>query len=293
MPTTTVASSRTRNGNDPPARPYRRAATLALAGLLVASAIPAQERSSPQLFITINGGAVFGGSLWTVDKQAVAIIGSVATPPDTMRITRRLEPGLAAGLTFTVFPWKNLGLSFEALYLGQGVDDGCTMVYEDTVSDPQRRNNQVCQSISGKEVTAATTGFYLGGFYRFTPRGAFSPFVRVQGGISLRNESVVEVSGFFLDQSIGAPQDRIVIPDPEGTTAAFSAALSAGVMIPISSGYAVTLELRDHLVQMQRLVAAWDPTVSRRPQTESFLDHAVTFTVGFSIVLERKRGRRY
>jgi len=266
---------------------------LVLAGLLAASAAAAQQGSQPQLFITINAGAVFGGDLWTVDRQPVAIIGAPTTAPDTMRITRRLEPGLAAGLTFTVFPWRNLGLSFEAMYLGQGVDDGCSMVYEDQDTDPQRRNNQVCESISGKEITAATTTFTLGGFYRFSPRGAFSPFLRAQAGISLRNESVVEVSGFFLEQGSTAPQDRIVIPDPEGTTAGFTAALSAGIMIPISSGYSVTLEVRDHLITMQRLLAPWDPAVSRNPQTESYLSHAFTFTVGFSIVLERKRGRRY
>jgi hypothetical protein len=282
-----------RRVTEDPVRNHIRVGILVLAGLLAASAAAAQERSSPQLFITINGGAVFGGDLWTVDKQPVAIIGAPLTEPDTMRIARRIEPGLAAGLTFTVFPWGNLGISFEAMYLGQGLDDACTMVYEDEAADPQRRNAQVCRSIGGKESTAATSSFLLGAFYRFTPRGAFSPFLRAQAGISLRGESVVEVSGFFLDQGTGITQDRIVIPDPSGSTTAFSAAFSAGVMIPISSGYAVTLELRDHLIQMQRVLEPWDPRVSRAPVTDSFLDHAFTFTVGFSIVLERKRGRRY
>jgi opacity protein-like surface antigen len=264
-----------------------RQAAVAAAALLTATAAPAtaQEGAQPRLFFTVNAGIVFGGNLWTVDKQPVALLGGIAF--DTMRISRQLTSGLAAGLTATLYTSTHLGFSFEAEYLGQVIDDECSMVYESDL-DPQRRNAQVCETMDQIQATAATTGFYLGANYRFTPRGAFSPYVRVQGGVSLRNTSVVEASGVFVAD--GDVQERVVIQDRSGTRIAPTAALALGVVIPLSPSYLVSFELRDHLIQMQRVTG---PAVVGIAPTENFLMHAFAVTFGFSIVLEKKRGRRY
>ncbi len=264
-----------------------RQAAVAAAALLTATAAPAtaQEGAQPRLFFTVNAGIVFGGNLWTVDKQPVALLGGIAF--DTMRISRQVTSGLAAGLTATLYTSTHLGFSFEAEYLGQVIDDECSMVYESDL-DPQRRNAQVCETMDQIQATAATTGFYLGANYRFTPRGAFSPYVRVQGGVSLRNTSVVEASGVFVAD--GDVQERVVIQDRSGTRIAPTAALALGVIIPLSPSYLVSFELRDHLIQMQRVTG---PAVVGIAPTENFLMHAFAVTFGFSIVLEKKRGRRY
>jgi hypothetical protein len=264
-----------------------RQAAVAAAALLTATAAPAtaQEGAQPRLFFTVNAGIVFGGNLWTVDKQPVALLGGIAF--DTMRISRQVTSGLAAGLTATLYTSTHLGFSFEAEYLGQVIDDECSMVYESDL-DPQRRNAQVCETMDQIQATAATTGFYLGANYRFTPRGAFSPYVRVQGGVSLRNTSVVEASGVFVAD--GDVQERVVIQDRSGTRIAPTAALALGVVIPLSPSYLVSFELRDHLIQMQRVTG---PAVVGIAPTENFLMHAFAVTFGFSIVLEKKRGRRY
>ncbi len=275
MPNTTVA---------------RSTALLCLAAAMGAAPLPAQERSQPRLFLTINAGIVFGGDLWTLPEQPVAIIGGGGFDFDTMHIARRLNPGLAAGLTAALFMSRHFGLTFEAMYLGQHIDDDCTMVAENAALDPQRRNAQVCRSITQKETSVATTGFYLGAMYRFAPGGFATPFLRVQGGVSLRNTSVVETSGAFLDAD-GTVRDRVIIVDPDDSYTAPTMAISAGVMIPVSPGYQFTLEVRDHIIRMQRVTG---PAVApARHPTEGFYDHAITVTVGFSIVLEKKRGRRY
>ena len=238
------------------------------------------------MFLTINAGVVFGGDLWTIDRQPVVIIGT--TEFDTMRIERQLTPGLAAGLSATLYTSPHLGFSFEAMYLGQNTDDNCTMISENTAFDPERRNFQTCRSINQIERSVATTGFYLGANYRFAPRGAFSPYLRLQGGVSIRSSSVVETFGAFV--AGGQPQERLIIRDPEETVVAPTAAISAGIMIPISAGYSASFEIRDHIIQMQRLTG---PAVVGIAPTENYYKHSIALTFGFSIVLEKKRGRRY
>jgi hypothetical protein len=269
---------------------FQRAAAAAAALLIAATAtaapLAAQEGAQPRLFFTVNAGVVFGGNLWTVDRQPVAIIGGAAF--DTMRISRQLTSGLAVGLTATLYTSAHLGFSFEAEYLGQVIDDACTMVFESDL-DPQRRNAQVCETMNQIQPTASTTGFYLGANYRFSPRGAFSPYVRLQGGVSLRNTSVVEASGVFVgdDNSI---QERVIIQDRSGTRVAPTAGIALGVIIPLSPSYLVSFEVRDHLIQMQRVTG---PAVVGIAPTENYYMNAFAVTFGFSIVLEKKRGRRY
>jgi hypothetical protein len=261
-----------------------------LAALTSAAPLDAQQRSLPRLIFSISPGVVFGGSLWEIDRQPAAILGLVGpTVFDTMAIRRRLKPGLAVGFTATLYPSEHLGLSFEAMYLGQIRDDDCRMISEDLVLDPAGKNGQICQDINQQERTAATTGFYLGGVYRFTPRGFATPYLRLQGGVSLRSTSITEVSGRFVEGD-GVPQDRVIIRDDSPTTIAPSFAVSAGVMIPISAGYRVTLEVRDHIIRMERITG---PAEVGRAPTEGFFHHGIAVTLGFNIVLERKRGRRY
>ncbi len=265
------------------------AALVLLAALIAAPRVAAQQRAQPRMFLTINAGVVFGGELWTVERQPVAILGITGDAVfDTMRISRQLSPGLAAGLSATLYTSPHLGFSFEAMYLGQSTDDNCIMISENTALDPQRRNFQTCRTINQIERSVATTGFYLGANYRFAPRGAFSPYLRLQGGVSIRSSSVVETFGAFAVN--GQPQERLIIRDPDPTVVAPTAAISAGVMIPLSAGYSVNLEIRDHLIQMQRVTG---PAVIGIAPTENYYKHSIAFTFGFSIVLEKKRGRRY
>ncbi len=283
MPTT-MATSRTGFR-----RAVAAAAALLIATTATAAPLTAQEGAQPRLFFTINAGIVFGGNMWTVERQPVAIIGGVAF--DTMRISRQLTPGLAAGLTATLYTSEHLGFSFEAEYLGQVIDDDCRMVFESDI-DPQRRNAQVCETMNQIQTTASTTGFYLGANYRFTPRGAFSPYIRLEGGVSLRNTSVVEASGVFIaaDNTL---QERVVIQDRSGTRIAPTAGIALGVIIPLSPSYLVSFEVRDHLIQMQRVTGPAGEEVPGIAPTENFYMNAFAVSFGFSIVLEKKRGRRY
>ena len=280
MPTT-MAMSRTGF-----LRAVAATAALLTATTVTAAPLAAQEGAQPRLFFTINAGVVFGGDLWTVDRQPVAIIGTAAF--DTMRISRQLTPGLAVGLTATLYTSKHLGFSFEAEYLGQSTDDACRMESENAELDPQRRNFQTCQSTNQIERSVATTGFYLGANYRLAPRGAFSPYLRLQGGVSIRNSSVVETFGAFVTD--GERQERVIILDRSGTRIAPTAGIVLGVAIPLSPSYMASFEVRDHLIQMQRVTG---PAVVGIAPTENFYMHTFAVTFGFSIMLEKKRGRRY
>jgi hypothetical protein len=115
--------------------------------------------------------------------------------------------------------------------------------------------------------------------------------VRLQGGVSLRNTSVVEVSGVFVAD--GDVQDRIIIRDRSDTRIAPTAAIALGIMIPLSPSYLVSFEVRDHLIQMQRVTGPAGEEVPGIAPTENFYMNAIAVSFGFSIVLEKKRGRRY
>lgn len=272
--------------------PPPAATLLTIAFLLLPAPTAAQTRAEPRLILSLFGGVAAGNDLWEVNRQPLLVLGTELSPLyDTLRISRRLRPGLVLGLSGTLFRSAHLGFSAEIVFLGLSTDDVCRLVHESPGADPLGRNGQICSNIASHSATPTTVGFFVGGVYRAAPRGFLSPYVRVQGGLGSRSGSVVETIGGFVEG--GAVRQRVIINDVSKNRVSPTASGAAGLMIPLGPGYQIRLELRDQLLVLNRVTGPADDRNIAIAPTEKFLAHSVGLTAALDIVLEQKRGRRY
>lgn len=262
---------------------------------MLASGLPlalhAQERPEPRLIFSIFGGVVNAGGLWDIPQQPFLLVFGPAQW-DTIRLRRRMTTAPIAGLNATIYRSSHVGITGEAAYLGLRLDDDCTMLFENT--DVQQRNAQVCNDVTRRTRTVSNVGFSLGAAYRFVSRSAVTPYVRAQGGVSVRSSSLIAVAGRYneaLPNGSVVVRERAVIDEESRTSVTPMAALAAGVMLAITPVYHFRAEIRDHFLILKRLTGPADDQA--RVTTESFLSHAPALVFGFDIVLERRRGRRY
>ena len=261
----------------------------------IALPLAGQTRSQPQMFLSIFAGAAGGTRLWTVDRQQLLVLntqGFLNPVYDTVRLSRRIAPGFAAGINAAYFPSPYLGYVGEIALLGLGLEDNCTLVAEDTLFDAQRTNRQLCDNINGRAGAASTVAFYGGIIARANPRGAVVPYARLQAGITSRQSAATGLSGNFIDQT-GQTLTRTVYRDDSGHGTNPSVAAALGMMVPVSAGYQFRLELRDHLLREQQITGPASVSSAGVPPTQGRWLHNWALLVHFDIVLEKRRGRRY
>ncbi|HET6836578.1 MAG TPA: hypothetical protein VFH24_00980, partial [Gemmatimonadales bacterium] len=68
--------------------------------------------------------------------------------------------------------------------------------------------------------------------------------------------------------------------------------LGAGITAVIARGYQLRWEVRDNIVGVQQVTEA-SPVARVVPPHELTFKHLFSMTIGFDVVLERRRGRRY
>jgi hypothetical protein len=265
-------------------------ASLALSGALAAPTA-AQTASQPNMVLTILAGVVTGHDLWIIDKQPLCLLGAGGACSgnyDTLRLSRSISPSLALGAAATYFPWPHVGFHAEVSYLGLPMDDGCIgpVTYQ---PDADNRAQQMCDNLGGQAGSGGAISLFVGVTLRAATRRAFSPYVRGSVGMVNLSRSTVEVIGAYVDGT--GPQERQVIFDqsPRRRTPMFGAA--AGFTSPLGTGYQFRLEVRDVMTSLERVTGpANDLAIS--PVATSFYHH-FALILGFDVVLERKRGRRY
>lgn len=278
----------------------RRGRIVGLAGLMlgvVAANVTAQERPDPRLMFSVYGGVVTSGRLWSIPRQPLAVLFG-PTAFDTLRLSRALTAAPTVGLSATLFGSSDWGVTGDIAYLGLRVDDDCTMVYE--TPDAQSRNATVCDDITRRLRTASVVTFSVGGARRFAARSLVTPYVRIQAGLSVRSSSLVKMSGRVLTvvtDSLGTRQvvsERVVVGDDKQISLGPEFAAGAGVMWGIAPGYQLRLELRDHVIFLDRPTGPADP---RDPlalvEKQTIIKNMPALVIGVDIVLEKRRGRRY
>lgn len=247
----------------------------------------AQRRAEPNLLVTIFGGVTTGASLWQIGKQPLSLLEE-PTRSDTLRLSRDLEPGVSLGASATYFSSPHFGITGEIFFMGFGLDDRCQFAY--AASQNGWYNDQICGDITERGGSASTIAFALGGIYRFAPRGFASPYLRAQGGLTTRNASTVEVVGRFTDVD-GATQTRLIIADAGHSALHPTLAVGLGVLVPVSPGYQVGLEIRDNVLFFPTVTGPAS-SLAEAP-TGTTMKHGFSLVARFDIVLERQRGRRY
>jgi hypothetical protein len=236
-----------------------------------------------RLVFTVSVGAVGGSRLWSSSPQAVQFI----VPADTFALQRRIRSTLAAGFGGAYFPGENIGFTVEGFLIGLGFEDSCQHLFSSGASEIA----EVCESIQGKKKAATSVVLSAGTIFRLNSRKLFSPYGRVNAGLVLSNKSSLRTAGQFLNSS-GQIEDLFVYSDDHNSRVDPSLALGVGFTAAVAKGYSLRWEVRDNITGVQR-VTGTIPIAGFVPPHERAYKHLFSMTVGFDVVLERRKGRRY
>ncbi len=262
------------------------AAHLVILGFLLAlpaaSGTAQATRDESRLVIGMAAGYIGGIHLWTVERQAII---SNSGPDDIFRLSRRIRPNLAIVGQATWYSRSNFGLTGELSYLGLGTVDGCGLV----VPTPDLVNQLACSAIEDHELPASVVGVAAGVVFRPASRAFLQPYVRGVGGVAVVPRSTVRMAG-TIDQLEGSI--FTIYPSNGGSDARLSGSLIVGISTSASAGYQLHLELRNTWVQLP-VVTGPAPRQEIVPPTKAAWKRLPSLLVGFDVVLEKRRGRRY
>jgi len=259
--------------------------TAALTGIGALPSLASGQATGDQarLVFTVSAGAVSGSRLWSTSPQAVQFI----TPTDTFALNRSIRSTLAIGFGGAYFPGENVGFTVEGFLIGLGFEDGCRQVF----SSGATAAPEVCQSIQGN-TNAATSVILSGGtIFRTNSQKLFSPYARVNAGLVWSTQSSIRTTGKFLNTT-GEIIDVFVYMDDHNSRLDPALALGVGFTAAVAKGYNLRWELRDNITGVQR-VTGTIPIRGSIPPHERVFKHLFSLTLGFDVVLERRRGRRY
>lgn len=252
----------------------------------------AQTGQESNIMLTIFAGAATGHSLWSIAKQPLLFMGSSPTQYDTVRIDQSIGSTIIAGASATYFPSAHIGLHLELSYVGLPVKAGCDSVFFHP--DVDRKNAQTCDDIRQQSSNGGAIAIFGGVTFRAASRRAISPYARLNLGFVNESRSTIEVAGQYVISDGAHVQEVVSDPQPRRTSVMLGAAV--GFTRPISPGYQFRWEARDQLVQQARLAGPASiplPSGGVTGPIASRLYHHFSMILGFDIVLEKKRGRRY
>lgn len=256
--------------------------TLLALGALPRQALGQATKDQARLIFTVSGGVVIGRHLWFIGAQPVDFI----TPADTLALSRRIRSNISIGFGGTYFPGENLGLTVEGTLIGLGFEDQCRLVFSSGSGDLA----SACQSIQGATKSASAVALSAGPIFRVNSRSPLSPYGRASLGLIFTNQSAVRTSGRFPTSE--GFSELIVYDDDHDSRVEPALTLGAGFTAVIGKGYQLRWEVRDNIVGVQRVTG---PSLQARtvpPHQRSF-KHLFSMMIGFDVVLERRRGRRY
>jgi len=274
---------------------------LAAASLAVVSSVAAQTPIEPRLFLPVFGGYRSGQRLWVLHDQPLAVFtasGDSAVRAggyDTLELERRFDPSFVVGAAGAYFPESNVGFEAEAVFLGMSVEGRCAI----RQSQPAQAGDidpELCASLQGESVPTSAVALSLGLVGRVNPRGAMSPYLRLDAGLVARTRGTIAMTGRFTNAS-GAPVAASVIEDPHPRTTDVHVAVGAGLALAAGTGYQLRIEGRDVIARLDRVTGLADPnnpaTGSLVPPHRARLFHNLVFTVALDVIFEKRRGRRY
>lgn len=265
----------------------RTLCVLVAAMSLATAAVSAQQEQQPNLIFTIYGGVGSGHQLWEVSRQTLVYGGTTSNPPDTARIVRQLNSAVTFGGVFQLFPRGALGFSLDIGYRSLALDDTCTPVAP-FQADTANANGILCDNISAlAHPGGSSIALGVSGILRAAPGKSIGPYVRVGANLAFTTISTIEVAA--PDQVVGVP--RLVIADDSPRRNSFGLLAAGGLMMQVGTAYQVRVEIRDDMSTLERVTGPANP-VADAP-TEIKLYHNLGLVLGFDVLLEPKRVRRY
>lgn len=262
---------------------------LPLVAALLALCTPtlaAQTADQARLVFSIGLGQTSGGGrLWRVGNQPLG-------GGDTVIVNRAFRNSLNISFGGTYFPSGNLGFNAEAQLLGLGTRDGCTIVSQ-TQPDSLSDTDDVCSSLNTKERGTSSGSLSVGVVYRVFSRSPIYPYVRANVGMVVSQESFLQMVATVPGSSPGTVADRPVYLDDSPSNIQPYFSFGGGVVTAIGRGYQLRFEVRDNWVRVPVVTGAARGAQAFAPPHATQGRHVLSFLLGFDVVLERKRGRRY
>lgn len=261
---------------------------------LLAAPAMAQTPDEPSLAFTISGGRTTGAKLWTIDRQELTATG---TNRDTVVLGRRLRPGLQASLGVSYYRSPHFGWNAEVAYFGLNNTQRCELAGAAYDPDANNLNSQACPSANGGKKVTSIVAFLVGGTFRLFDETKVQPYIRGNVGLGLMGSSLIETSGIVTSPSCLTTDSRCPLQlasERKRVSATLLASVAAGFAYPLGRGYRVRMEGRDLMVSLP--VATGPAPIDPQgyfPPTDRVLKHIPTFTIGFDVLLERRRSRRY
>jgi opacity protein-like surface antigen len=259
---------------------------LVIASLLLGStALPAAgqgKKDQARLVFTVSSGVVIGRHLWSVANEPAEF----SVPADTFALGRRIRSTLSIGFGASYFPGEHLGWNVEGFLLGLGFEDSCRLAFSSGSADAAT----TCQSIQGANKSASAVTLSAGPVFRLNSQSLVSPYARANVGAVISNQSSLRTIGRFPTPDGTA--ERIVFDDDHNSRVAPAFAIGAGFTAAVAKGYQIRWELRDNIVGIQSVTGS-TPHSDLVPPHELTYKHLLSMTIGFDVVLERRRGRRY
>jgi hypothetical protein len=224
-----------------------------------------------------------GGTLWSIGNQPFF----ATAPADTLAVARRFRSSLSALLSGTYFPGDHLGFSAEAMLIGLGTSDGCRIVSHPSGSG---MTSDLCTTINGAERAATAAELSVGVVYRVLSHEPVHPYVRLNAGLAITQESLIKTEGTV--NTPDGPAALTLYDDQQPTRVHPYLGAGLGVIAVIGAGYQMRFEVRNNYVRVPTVTG---PTVlqNQEPSRTTVGKNLLSFVVGFDVVLERKRGRRY
>jgi opacity protein-like surface antigen len=262
---------------------YRTFVTAALlSGIAVIPAWGQGTKDQARLMFTVSGGMIVGRDLWAVGSQPAQF----SAVPDTFALGRRIRSTITVGFGGTYFPGEHVGFNVEGFLIGLGFEDRCRLAF----SSGSGEAATACQSIQGATKSATAVTLSGGPVFRINSRSLISPYARANLGLVISNQSSIRtIARFPTSEGVA---ERIVFADDHDSRVAPSLAIGAGFTAAVGQGYQIRWEVRDNIVGIQSVTGS-TPRSDLVPPHEMTYKHLFSITIGFDVVLERRRGRRY
>jgi hypothetical protein len=248
------------------------------------AAAGAQTNDEARLTMGISGGWIASAQLWDIPSQRVL---STFDDPDFYHLHRELRSDITLSGHGTFFRGPHIGFTGEFSYLGLGTTDACNVVQDGGDADLRA----ACNAVNGEQRPASVTTVQAGVVLRPLSRSFFQPYGKILGGLAFTPSSTVAMTSFY-----GAIGDTLltleIYKDDHTREIRPTWTLAAGFATAPSSGYQFRIEVRETWLT-QTVLTGSTSGQGFVPPTKTVLKAFPSILVGFDVVLEKRRGRRY
>ncbi|HEY4319846.1 MAG TPA: hypothetical protein VGM77_01605 [Gemmatimonadales bacterium] len=271
----------------------RSAATLSICmTLLVAiagnpSRAEAQTSDQARLSLGVFGGWIGPRTIWAVPNQPILSSEPGLYDPDVYSLRREVRSDITLGGHFTYFSSPHVGFTGEFTYLGLGATDSCQLTQDG--GDPELRD--ACTAIAGQQQSASVTTVQGGLIIRPLAHSTLQPYIKGMFGMAFTPSSMIHMEsiyGFIADTLVALTvyNDDSYSPIRPSWTGAL------GIETAPSSGYQIRVEVRDTWLPISEVTGATSGQ-GYVPPHRTTIRSFPSVLVGFDVVLQKTRGRRY